>query len=163
MEEVSKSKRLDVVLALLIFIPVALVFQQSATSLTEQGASTGDAMTNAALFPKIVAILLGVLAAWQLVVAVRRPSVDETINWSRKTIASIAVMALLIAYISIVGSLGYHLATPLLCAAVLLLLSAKLTVSIITGIAMSLTVAIFFESVLNVVLPVGFFGLSLPF
>ena len=163
MQEESKSKRLDVVLAFLFLIPVALVFQQSFTSLSEQGVAAGDALNNAAMFPKILAVLLGALAILQATFALRRPPVDETTKFTVKLRNSLTVMLFLVVYLLILPVLGYHIMTPVLCLAILLLLGLRLFPAVIVGVAMSLVVALFFESALNVILPVGIFGLALPF
>lgn len=163
MQEESNSKRLDVVLALLFLVPVALVFQQSYTSLSDQGVATGDALNNAAMFPKMLAGLLALLAILQAIMALRRPAVDETISFSAVLRNSVFVMAILAAYLFALPVLGYHIMTPILCFAVLLLLGLRLFPAASVGVAMSLVVALFFESALNVILPVGIFGLALPF
>lgn len=163
MQEESKSKRLDVVLALVFLIPVALVFQQSYTSLSEQGAATGDALSNAAMFPKILAVLLGALAVLQAGTALRRRSVDETFQFTVTLRNSLIVIGYLAVYLLALPRLGYHIMTPVLCLAVLLLLGVRPILALIVACAMSLIVALFFESALNVILPVGIFGLALPF
>jgi len=163
MEKKSKSKRLDVLLALLFLIPVALVFQQSATSLSEQGAASGDAMTNAAMFPKMLAVLLGVLAIIQATSAFMRPKTDESIIFTTELRKSLLLVAILAAYLLILPVLGYHIVTPMLCLIVLLLLGLRPLVALIVGLGMSLAVALFFETALHVILPVGIFGIALPF
>jgi len=163
MEEKSKSKRLDVILALLFLIPVALVFQQSATSLREQGAASGDAMNNAAMFPKMLAILLGVLAVAQVVSALLRPATDEAIRLTVELRNSLFIVAILAGYLLVLPVLGYHITTPILCFIVLILLGLRPLVALFIGLAISFVVALFFETALHVILPVGVFGIALPF
>lgn len=162
MQEESESKRLDVVLAFLFLVPVALVFQQSYTSLADQGVSTGDALNNAAMFPKMLAGLLAIFAIIQAITALRRPAVDETITISVLLRNSVIVMGILAVYLITLPILGYHIMTPILCGALLLLFGLRPLLAIFVGVAMSLVVALFFESALNVILPVGIFGLALP-
>lgn len=66
-------------------------------------------------------------------------------------------------YILILPYLGYHLATPILTTVILLTLGVSWLMALVFGTFMSLFVAFFFEVSLNVVLPVGIFGLALPF
>ncbi|SDQ74807.1 tripartite tricarboxylate transporter TctB family protein [Pseudovibrio sp. Tun.PSC04-5.I4] len=161
--EFKKSKRLDVILALSFLLPVALVYYQIATSLTEQGAAFGDAMTNAAMFPKLIATVLGFLAVIQLVISIRQPSTEPAFILNRALWNSLVVVVFLTAYLTALPLLGYHIMTPILCLSMLVLLGVSVIPAIFIGLGLSLLVALFFEVALNVVLPTGLFGLALPF
>lgn len=163
MDEHSDSKWLDLSLALLFLVPAGLVFQQSATSLTEQGVASGDVMNNAAMFPRLLAAILAALAVLQVTMALRKPPAATTGRWSTPIRNSLLVMVLLATYPFLLPLTGYHIATPLLCLSSLMLFGLHPALAAGTGLAMSLAVALFFESALNVVLPVGIFGLALPF
>ena len=61
------TRYLSWLVALFFAVIIALVFQQIATSMTEQGIASGGPYDNAASYPRAIAIIIGVLIALQLV------------------------------------------------------------------------------------------------
>ncbi|PHQ60735.1 MAG: hypothetical protein COC08_06930 [Maribacter sp.] len=163
MPEENKNKWFDFALALLLTIPGLLVFQQSATSLVEQGAASGDAMSNSAMFPKIIATLLIGLGIMQAIKAWRRKDSDNSQSAMPERNRSILIIVFLAIYIISITWLGYHIVTPILCMSILLMFGVKPIIAAFVGVCMSFFVALFFETLLNVILPVGIFELTLPF
>ena len=150
-------------LAWVLFLALPLViFRQSATSLAEQGVASGGPMQNAALFPRMVAWLLLGLAvlnlARLLTGRVREPSPVDPTGGTR---LALVATGLFVAYLLIMPTLGYHLATPVLMAALLALFGLGPVAAIAGGCAMSLGVAAVFQGLLNVVLPVGLFEITI--
>ncbi len=157
-----------------MFGVVALVFQQIATSLTEQGAASGDALFNAALFPRWVAITI---AALGLVVAVQMlirgapeeeptPEADEEIPEApaRLRFQEFAIAGLTLLYILMLEPLGFHITTFLVIGAMFLVLDARPVWRAVAASALLTFVASFvFEGLLKVILPVGFLGFAPPY
>ncbi|PRY19939.1 tripartite tricarboxylate transporter TctB family protein [Aliiruegeria haliotis] len=159
---------IEIGVALALLVPPIVVVQQSRTSLAEQDVASGDAMTNAALYPQIVAALLGVLALWHLgsvLLATLRglpagKSRDDAANapaWM--PVASVVGLA---GYLLALPVLGYHITTPAFIFAILMMFGVRLVQAAAFALALSLATAFVFEVLLNVVLPVGIFGIALP-
>lgn len=159
----SKHKYLDVMMALIFLVPAIVVFQQSATSLTEQGVASGDVMNNAAMFPQLLAGLLGTLAIVQLVLTLRLPAKISEHKQPFMLGNSILVMIILAGYLLTLPILGYHIVTPILSFIILLLFKVKPVIAVTVALLMSIVVALFFETALKVILPVGLFEIALPF
>ena len=161
----TSSRRIGVGVALALLAPPVSVFYQTRTSLVEQGVASGGALNNAALYPEIVAGLLAILAFAQLILASRRPS------GAAKNAADpapvpfwmpiVGVLAFAI-YLFVLPKLGYHLTTPPFILAMLMVFGVRLLPAIAVALGMSLLVAVIFEGILNVVLPVGMFDIALP-
>lgn len=150
-----------IVWALFLAVPL-VIFWQSATSLQEQGVADGGPMENAAQFPRLIAwIMLGLAGLNGL--RLLRGRVRETSPVMPTPTTRLALMATgyFLLYLVTLPYLGYHLSTPVLNSAMLLLFGLRLLPSLAGGIAMSLIVAAVFEGLLNVVLPVGIFQISL--
>jgi len=61
------------------------------------------------------------------------------------------------------GHLGYHLTTPLMIIAIMLLCGMRnLLATVGSSVGISLTLAFLFERFLNVVLPGGIYRLNIP-
>lgn len=169
--------RLGEWLVLAAFLAVAgLVFQQIATSLTEQGAASGDPLANAAMFPRIVAWLMiglvGLIAAAMLTGRMERPGAHHTLDAMpdqtpepalvrrRMLLGSVAGLA---AYLLVLELLGFHFATTVLMTGLFAVLGVRpWWWAVLCGLGANLLVAFVFEGILKVVLPTGIFGLSLP-
>lgn len=135
----------------------AIIFWQSATSLAEQGVAGGGPMENAAIFPRVIAWILAVLAVINalriLSGRITSPSpFTATENTRRGLIAS----AIFVAYLLALPTVGYHILTPVMLALQMRLLGLGWIGSALAAVGMSLSVAAVFEGLLNVVLPVGF-------
>lgn len=157
---------------------VALVFQQIATSFTEQGVASGDALSNAALFPRYVAItiaVLGAIVAVQMVVNgtpeeepidAAGPAVDKSESESpvRLRLQELAVMLLTLAYLILLVPLGFHLTTFLVIGSMFYVLGARpLHRVVLASAGLVLVCSLVFEGLLKVVLPLGFMNLTIPY
>jgi putative tricarboxylic transport membrane protein len=153
-------------LVILLFVGlIAIVFQQISTSMTEQGIASGSPYDNAAAYPRAVAILMGALllciVAIRLVVSKSGAPVPSLETSSlRRPVILLLVFA---AYLGGLGTLGYHLTTPLLIMAILLISGIRNKWEIVLfGFGVSLFLAFMFEVFLNIVFPGGIFGLNIP-
>lgn len=142
---------------------VGVVFQQISTSFVEQGIARGSPFENAAAYPRAVAILILILIVAQVAVSFlgKRESDFETV--AVKDLVRPAVgLLILFAYIWCLGLLGYHIATPAMIAAMMLLGGSRSIVELVAlPIAASLLMAFAFEVILKIVLPGGIFGLHI--
>lgn len=167
-------RQLGEVAVVLAFLALAgLVFQQTGTSFVEQGAATGGAMFNAAMFPELMAWGLILLSALQLVGIIRAlvagtpadAAADQdgpagSADDSRLSVALVCA-ALFVLYLFLLKPLGYHLTTPLFLFAFYYVLGTRrILVAIALGLATSLAMSFVFEYGMNVILPVGMFGIG---
>ncbi len=144
---------------------VAVVFQQILTSMTDQGIASGSPYDNAAAYPKAVAILIGILAAMQAVTELlRRPADSEPAGYTLSRLRRPALLLVIFAgYLFSLGFLGYHLSTPVMIMAIMLLCGMRGLLEIVSaGAIISLVLAFFFEFYLKIVLPGGVFGIHMP-
>lgn len=147
--------------ALLLLVPV-VVFWQISTSLVEQGVASGGPQNNAAIFPRIVAwLMVGLSIVSLMQIWARRVPVPSPIERTPTTRLALLSTALLLLYLILLSPLGYYFATPLLIAVLLHLYGLRWIESIVGGLAMTLVVAVIFEGLLNVVLPLGFSNFTL--
>ncbi|WP_447553033.1 tripartite tricarboxylate transporter TctB family protein [Vreelandella sp. EE22] len=147
--------------ALFACVPIA-IFWNSATSLAEQGVASGGPMQNAAMFPRGVAVIMTVLLVLNAArTALGRVSHPSAMTRSEGTLKAVSCTALFIAYLIFLPTLGFHLATPVLTAILFRLFGIGLVGAITGGVALSLATAFIFEGVLNVVLPVGVFEITI--
>ena len=142
----------------------ALVFQQIATSMAEQGIASGGPYDNAASYPRSIAILMLVLLAMQLAgnFASKNSEPEEMASPAalRRAIGLLVIFA---AYLVCLDWLGYHLSTAPMAAAVMWLCGLRNPVWMIgLALAMAFVLALIFEKLLNVVLPGGVFSLNIP-
>lgn len=179
MDHRSKAFRIGEGMTLAAFIAVAgLVFQQIATSLTAQNAASGDALHNAAMFPRLVAwVMIGLVA---LIVAVRvfdrfagqasamaapvaAPN-DPPSESAAARLAMIGAMVMLtVVYLIALVPLGFHITTTLYMALMFMALGVRpLWSALLIGFGADLLFAFVFEVLLQVVLPTGVFGIALP-
>lgn len=151
----------DWIVWVLFFILPLVIFWQCATSLEEQGVASGGPMENAAVFPRIVAWILvglGVLNGVRIALGVvKQPSPFQPTDTTR---LSLMATCSFVFYLIVLPIVGYHVATPILMAVLLNGLGLSVLVSVAGGLAISLTVAAVFQGLLNVVLPVGMFGIT---
>jgi len=147
-----------------------LVFQQTRTSLAEQGAADGGAMFNAAMFPELLAWSLVLLAALRVLQIVRAtpspPAADAVASQAveeGRTSRPVALvcLGLFLGYLLLLRPLGYHLMTPLFLFGCYYVLGTRnLVLAAGLAIATSLTMSFVFEYWMNVILPVGMFGIG---
>lgn len=143
---------------------VALVFQQVATSMSEQGIASGGPYDNAASYPRGIAVFMAVLGAVQLI---RAWLLKNNVRQAPVPIAgmqrSAGLLVIFAIYLGCLNWIGYHLATTPMAAAVMWLCGLRNVLKAF-GIAfvMAFCLAFAFEKILNVVLPGGVFGLNIP-
>ncbi len=144
---------------------IAVVFQQIYTSMTEQGIASGSPYDNAAAYPKAVAILIGALLGIQVIVTILAKRDTHTTGSVTLDHAWRPALLLLIfaAYLYGLAAIGYHLATPSMIMAVMVLGGMRSALPVIGyGVGASLAIAYFFEAYLKIVLPGGMFALNIP-
>lgn len=186
------SGKLADYLSILVFLLViATVFQQIATSLTEQGIASGGPYDNAASYPRSLAIIICILLAGyvaSLVLARKktfaangiedssRPAGAKSVHAPASTLASddsdsddvsasrgAGLLLVFLAYLLSLPYLGYQLSTPLMLGAMLILGGMRSVPGVLTfSIAASVGVSFLFEVFLNIVLPGGVFSLNMP-
>jgi putative tricarboxylic transport membrane protein len=149
-----------------------LIFQQTRTVFAEAGAAEGGAMQNAAMYPEFLAGTLVGLALLQIartfwgVRAALATAADAHAHLStpdrrRHLIKALVCLAAFAVYLLVLRLVGYHLATPVLMAVLYFTLGVRHPlVAAVLGVATSLLMSLFFELGLNVILPVGRFGIG---
>jgi len=143
---------------------IGIVFQQIYTSMTEQGIASGSPYNNAAAYPRAVAILIGALLLCMVIISrITIKSGDAVPSVEVSTLKRPAALFLVfVAYLVGLGTLGYHLTTPLLAMAILLLSGVRNKWEIVSfGFGISLFLAFMFEVFLKIVLPGGIFALNI--
>lgn len=154
------------------FLAVSLlVFEQILTSFAEQGAASGGALQNAALYPGLLAGVLALLALVQVVKLLGRGRPEEPgpagggpeaaapgqAEWRKAAVCTAAFFA----YVVLLHPLGYHLTTPVLLFVLYRTLGEKGVVRVaFYAVGTSLIASFFFERLLDVILPVGRFGVG---
>lgn len=150
----------------------AFVFAQIATSLTDQGAASGDALYNAALVPRVVTITmlgLGLFVALRLILGRGADATDAQAATPPEPMRKLrrmqgGIILLIAAYLLLLEPLGFAIATTLGIGAMFAVLGVRpMWAAFLTGAGLMLVVAFIFEGLLKVVLPVGFTGVTLPF
>lgn len=161
----SPLGELPVVFAFLAL--AGLVFYETSTSFVEQGAASGGAMFNAALYPRLLAWALVGLSALRLVDIARAISAGGSAPAARSAddrqslVKALICLGFLAVYLFSLKPLGYHLTTPVFMFACLVLLGTRpVLLAAALAIGTSLTMSFVFEVLLNVILPVGIFGIG---
>ena len=157
------TKYVSFVVAAFFAIIVALVFQQVATSMTEQGIASGGPYDNAAAYPRAIAIIIAGLVLVQLLVdrftGAHRPE-ELPADALRRGAGLLIVFAL---YLGVLSWLGYHLTTTPMVFAIMWICGGRNIVRLlVAALLMSFAFAFTFEKFLNVVLPGGIFRLNIP-
>lgn len=139
-----------------------VIFWQCATSLADQDAASGGPMENAALYPRILAVVMTVLVIIQAGRLCFGAVVQlSPLKASAETIRACCATGLFVAYLVCLPVIGFHIATPVLCLAMFLLLRTGLVAAVSGAILLWLATSFIFEGLLNVVLPVGIFNIAL--
>lgn len=144
-----------------------LVFYEAATTLTEQGFASGTPISNAALYPRLLAGLLLFLLALQIISDLRTSGPTASAEGAaapggvRLTI--ITALAI-VAYVVLLPVLGFILATPVLVLGLLLLLGDRQPATLI-AVPLAITAGCMgvFQGLFNVNLPRGLLGIALNF
>ena len=174
-DRASRKRVVGELLMAAAFLALAgLVFQQTRTEFAAAGAAEGGAMQNAAMYPEFLAAGLVGLALLLIgrtlwtrrvtVVPAGAPEEAPTLTPAdrrRHLIKALVCLAAFVVYLLVLRVIGYHLATPVLMAVLYFTLGvANPLVAAAFGIATSLVMSAFFEFGLNVILPVGRFGIG---
>lgn len=161
------SKALAEWLVVILFVAViGLVFQQAATDMAAQGIASGGPYDNAAAYPKTIAIVLGILTFAQVLVQLLRsriaPGDGDTPVPLRQLVRPAALVAIFAVYLGCLDLLGYHIATPIMLATLMVLCGIRRPLAILLPAALiSLGFAYVFEAWLKIVLPGGFLHLNI--
>lgn len=162
------SKQVNWLATVFFLIVIAIVFQQIATSMTEQGIASGSPYDNAASYPRAVAVIIGFLLLLQFVISffTRRVGASPE-DQQASPLVSLKKPASLLAifgiYLGALGWLGYHLTTAPMIMAVMFLCGVRSLLAFITaGIGIAVVFAFLFEYFLKIVLPGGIFSLNIP-
>ncbi|WP_226781262.1 tripartite tricarboxylate transporter TctB family protein [Oceaniglobus trochenteri] len=158
------------VVAVIFLIIVAIVFQQIATNMADQGIASGGAYNDAASYPRALAIAIAVLLAARFGLALLRhrramaaPYDQEAAALGARAGRALALLALFALYLVGLGTVGYLLSSLVLVTAVLALCGERRLLWLI-GVPLVVTfgLSIVFGGLVNVVLPRGQFGIALP-
>ena len=155
--------------ALGLFVAVIVtVFWQIGTDLTEQGIASGGPYDNAASYPRMIMVFMGVLVALQLIIELLRTgprsetpqSSDIEPSDLRRAGLMLVVFAI---YLMVLTTIGYHLATtPMIFAIMWICGMRNLPKLAISSVAIATGFAFIFEVFLNVVLPLGIWNIFIP-
>jgi putative tricarboxylic transport membrane protein len=154
-------------IAVVLFVAlIGLVFQQAATSMASQGIASGGPYNDAAAYPKLIAVALGLLTALQIATQYFRkgsPSGNKDGGVPLSNLARpFAVVVVFAAYLGCLDILGYHIATPIMLAALMLLGGIRRAIAILLpAILISIGLAYVFEAWLKIVLPGGLLHLNI--
>jgi hypothetical protein len=173
-DRASRKRVVGELLMAAAFLALAgLVFQQTRTAFVAAGAASGGAMQNAAMYPEFLAaglvglaLLLIVRTLWTGRVTVAPEASGDAAPLApadrrRHLIKALVCLAAFVVYLLVLRMVGYHLATPVLMAVLYFTLGVRNPlVAAAFGIATSLVMSAFFEFGLNVILPVGRFGIG---
>lgn len=161
-----RRKHISWLVALFFGALVAIVFQQIHTSMAEQGIATGSPYDNAAEYPRIIAILIGLMVIIQTILTTFGSGKQNDAS-ERVQVAELKrpayLMLIFAVYLGLLGGLGYHLTTAPMIFAVMLLCGVRFSlIAISIALLISFSLAYAFEVYLKVVLPGGIFGLNIP-
>ena len=144
---------------------IVIVFWQIETDFTEQGIASGGPYDNAASYPRAIAIFIGVLLGLQLVIELLRgKSSTQTEDVEAPDLRRAGMMLLVFAvYLMVLTTIGYHLATAPMIGAIMWLCGMRNLLKLVfASIAIATGFAFVFEVFLNVVLPLGIWGIFIP-
>ncbi|BCH35383.1 hypothetical protein MesoLjLc_73130 [Mesorhizobium sp. L-8-10] len=160
------NKALAEWLVVILFVAVVgLVFQQAATDMAAQGIASGGPYDNAAAYPKTIAIVLGILTFAQVMIQLIRsriaPDDDGNPVPLRQLVRPAALVVIFAVYLGCLDVLGYHIATPIMLAALMVLSGIRRPLAILLpAILISFGFAYVFEAWLKIVLPGGFLHIN---
>lgn len=160
----------EIAAVIVIFFGVAgIAFWQFATSFAEQEANSGGPFDNAAMFPRLIAWALVILGAVQIFAAFRAKGANGTEAATSAaedrylTLRALGCLVCFVLYLSTVTVVGYIAATIVMLCAMFLILGAGPVMALGVALVATFTIGIVFNTVLNVVLPVGRLGLPTVF
>ncbi len=148
-----------------LFGVIVTVFWQIETDFKAQGIASGGPYDNAASYPRAIAILMGALLLIQFVTELLKGRVTMPIEGLdasdlRRAAMMLAVFAV---YLILLTTVGYHLATAPMVFAIMWTCGMRNVLKLaIASIAIATGFAFLFEVFLNVVLPLGIWGIFIP-
>lgn len=153
--------------AIFLAILCGVVFYEAATTLAEQGYASGTPISNAALYPRLLAGLLLSLLALQVAsdIWATKPFASDEAPAAPGQIRQTGFVAVaIIIYIVLLPVFGFLLATPLFVLTLLLLLGDRNRATLIAvPLGVTLGCLLVFQGLFNVNLPRGLLGLALNF
>lgn len=161
----TSSKLLNFIPLGFLLAVVAIVFWQIETDFQEQGIASGGPYDNAASYPGTIAIVMLVLIVLQALVELSKERATDVAEGIapvdlRRAGMMLGVFAV---YLSLLTTVGYHLATaPMICAVMWICGMRSVLKMGIASIAIATGFAFIFEVFLNVVLPLGIWGIYIP-
>ena len=148
---------------------VGVVFQQIHTDMMDAGIARGGPFENAASYPRMIALILGMLVLIQVLLRLfRSASQDHNSGASTNgTVGNLIRPALLVVsfavYLGLLGGLGYHIATTPFLATVMWICGERGRIRIIVvSVLVAFSLAFVFEVLLKIVLPGGMLRLNIP-
>lgn len=166
----TSSRMLNLVALGLFLAVIVIVFWQIGTDLEEQGIASGGPYDNAASYPRMIVVFMGVLVFLQLVVEFIKNSgtaqseTPEAENIQPSDLRRAGLMLLVFAiYLMVLTTIGYHLATAPMIFAIMWICGMRNVLKLaIASIAIATGFAFVFEVFLNVVLPLGIWNIFIP-
>ncbi|MDE0765468.1 MAG: tripartite tricarboxylate transporter TctB family protein [Amylibacter sp.] len=163
---VINAKFLNWLVTAFFAVIIAIVFQQIATSMTEQGIASGGPYNNGAAYPRSISIAIMILVAGQIFVDqfiasnAQKESNLHTIRDLRRPAMLLIIFAV---YLGLLKFLGYHLTTTPLIFIIMLICGARSIIKLLfVAILVAFSFAFIFEEFLSVVLPGGIFSFNIP-
>jgi putative tricarboxylic transport membrane protein len=153
--------------ALFLAAVCVLVLHEAATTLAEQGYASGTPISNAALYPRLLAGLLLFLLVVQVVADCRAPGpfIAERVQPRSGKIPLTALTGIaIVAYVALLPILGFILSTPLFVLGLLIMFGDRQSVTLL-AVPLLITAGCMavFQGLFNVNLPRGMFGVALNF
>jgi len=167
----ASSRTLNFIALGFLLAVIVTVFWQIKTDLTEQGIASGGPYDNAASYPYAIAVFVGVLLVFQLLIELRKgkteplaepPEAVEDIQPFHLSRAWM-MLAVFAVYVMVLTTIGYHLATAPMIYAIMWICGMRRTLKMaISSVAIATGFAFIFEVFLNVVLPLGIWNIFIP-
>ena len=142
---------------------IIVVFHQIYTVMAQAGTAAGGPYNNAAAYPRAIAAAAAVLMI--LLIATRRSGAAEKHASAASPRPGRAFLLLVIfaLYLWTLDLLGYHITTPLMMAAIILLSGIRRPLPVVlSSILIPFMLALVFEVFLKIVLPGGIPRLHIP-
>lgn len=165
--KLSEKQKSELPVALCFLVPPLYALYEIQTHFVESGMHTGGGVSNAALFPRLISILLIIITAVKILMLLFLPGKGEAPSSDRFSLIergrrkSLFLMFLTFtAFLVSLSILGYYVATPLALAVFFILLGVRNGGQVIS-LSLGVTVLMWFvfSQLLQIVLPVGRFGL----
>lgn len=144
---------------------IVTVFWQIETDMKEQGIASGGPYDNAASYPRLVAVFVGILLVIQLVIEVlKKDAAAQSDEVRTPDLRRAGLMIVVFAvYLMTLTTVGYHLATTPLIFAIMWICGMRHWPKMaIASVGIATCFAFFFEVFLNVVLPLGIWNIFIP-